>query len=633
MQLRSFLLTAVCCLWAINTNAQTAQILPSDFNAQNVLAEALEKGSILVCKAGQCVQTNHNMSREYLFNQLKSLADANIGQDIEICEGDSTTRQCVQKGISLLVASPAIQTIVQLPKARLIDARPVKDTPGIDLIIDYKMKAGGTFPHCQTTLSRLGTRHAGSSELMSPHFNCALTETGKTLFSIAYHIDYIDFDQGIIGAQYTIAADNVLTGANAGYVLMDFAKGVKMEPGETYPYPEQLAALESGEVATFDTPTDIEAVWLKPTPFLNLLTPTFAPNDCYTFEGGCSAQMLNNPSRAVPPAYAPADMRSGNRNVPPAQAKLDALTPPNVASTTGLIQQTMTVTPASPAERQTITTKTKVAENGKIIYSEEATRHYVRETANGPLVEDKSKAVVQSSGQMPNEETVKNAEKEYAAMKQFEAQTQKALTAGTSVAIQPTQHASAQSKSSSGAIADIATSAKTTQPTAPRPLGQPITQTNVEVIVPDGVVLTEAERAYIEQLAASAEGKPLPLPNIQPEITITNNGNGSDVALPSATGTTPNNGVYQQAPLSGNNQARIGTQPQGVLPQHTQMQQLPVQGAMHPAEQATIPVIGPNSSTVSNQPITITSDTTPVKEEQTSFWDSITDNISKWLYF
>ena len=133
----------------------------------------------------------------------------------------------------------------------------------------------------------------------------------------------------------------------------------------------------------------------------------------------------------------------------------------------------MTVTPASPAERQTITTKTKVAENGKIIYSEEATRHYVRETANGPLVEDKSKAVEQSSGQMPNEETVKNAEKEYAAMKQFEAQTQKALTAGTSVAVQPTQHTSAQSKSSSGAIADIATSAKTTQPTAPRPLGQP----------------------------------------------------------------------------------------------------------------------------------------------------------------
>lgn len=611
MQLRSFLLTAVCCLWAINTNAQTAQILPSDFNAQNVLAEALGKGSILVCKAGQCVQTNHNMSREYLFNQLKELVDANIGQDIEICEGDSARRQCIQNGISLLVASPAIQTIVQIPKARLIDARPVEDTPGIDLIIDYKIKAGGTFPHCQTTLSRLGTRHAGSSELMSPHFNCALTETGKTLFSLAYHIDYIDFDQGIIGAQYTIAADNVLTGANAGYILMDFAKGVKMEPGETYPYPEQLAALESGEVATFDTPMDMEAVWLKPTPFLNLLTPTFAPNDCYTFEGGCSAQMLNNPARAVQPTDTSAGVRSGNRNVPPAQAKLDALTPPNVASTTGLIQQTMTVTPVSPAERQTITTKTKVAENGKIIYSEEATRHYVRETANGPLVEDKSKAVVQSSGQMPNEETVKNAEKEYAAMKQFEAQTQQATTFGKTTVAQPTQTATAGVNT-----ARTATSADAIQPASPRPLGQPITQTNVEVIVPNGVVLTEAERAYIEQLATSAEGQSIQLP----------------------TGNTA-----QQNVMPGNGQAPVMAQPQNALPQNaqmqgatlqnTQMQPIPAQSTMQPMGQPMIPVIGPNGSAVAGQPITITPDATPVKEEQTSWWDNITNHVNKWLYF
>ena len=261
----------------------------------------------------------------------------------------------------------------------------------------------------------------------------------------------------------------------------------------------------------------------------------------------------------------------------------------------------MTVTPVSPAERQTITTKTKVAENGKIIYSEEATRHYVRETANGPLVEDKSKAVVQSSGQMPNEETVKNAEKEYAAMKQFEAQTQQATTSDKTAIAKSTQTATAGVNT-----ARTATSADAIQPTSPRPLGQPITQTNVEVIVPNGVVLTEAERAYIEQLATSAEGQSIQLP----------------------TGNTA-----QQNVMPGNGQAPVMAQPQNALPQNAQMQPIPAQGAMQPMGQPMIPVIGPNGSAVAGQPITITPDATPVKEEQTSWWDNITNHVNKWLYF
>lgn len=619
MPFRTSLLAAVCCVWTVSANAQNAT------NEQNALIDALEQGSILVCKAGQCVQTNHNMSREYLYNQLKALADANIGQNIDICEGNSATRQCVQKGISMPISSPTIQTYVNLPQAKLVDARAVTDVPGLDLIIDYKMKAGGTFPRCQAALSRIGTRHAGSSEMMSPRFNCGLTETGNTTFSLAYHIDYIDFDQGIIGAQYTIAADNILTGANAGYVLMDFDKGVKMDADETFPYPEQLAALQSGEVATFDTPGEIEAVWMKPTPFLNLLTPTFSPNNCYTFDGGCSAQMLNNPTTAVPPA----------------QARLDALTPPNVASTTGLIQQTVSVDPASPAERKTVTTKTIIAENGKAVYSEEATRHYVRETMDGPLTEDTTKAQVRTVGEkpLPIEQAVQNAEKEYAAMKQFEAQTQGTVQNGTPV-VQGMQRVSKQIPSSqivaNAVVQPTTVSAQgqvtqpvnvasapqqvmgqpvAGQPNAKRQLGQPITQTNVEIIVPEGVALSEAERAYIEQIALASETQNGQQQNIAANVVPAPNGAGYPVqsgqgqqngVVPVSMG-YPNDGVpYNRFPIVSTNgktmQPVVSSQPR-VVPAATE------------------------------KPVTITADTTPVKEEQTSFWGDVRKNLNKWLYF
>ena len=585
MSLRLSLSAAVCCLWMVSANAQ---------NAHNTLVEALEQGSILVCKAGQCVQTNHNMSREYLYNQLQALTEVNIGQNFDICEGNSATRRCVQKGILMPVSSPTIQTIVHISNARLVDARPVTDVPGIDLIIDYKIKAGSTFPRCQTALSRIGTRHAGSSEMMSPRFNCMLTETGHTTFSLAYHIDYIDFDQGIIGAQYTMAADNILAGASAGYVLMDFHKGVKMDADEIFPYPEQLAALESGEVATFDTPAEIEAVWMKPTPFLNLLTPTFSPNNCYTFDGGCSARMLNNPTLAVPPA----------------QARIDALTPPHVASTTGLIQQTVVVDPVKPAERRTVTTKTIVAENGKAVYSEEAVRHYVRETMDGPLKEDEAKTQIRTEGEkpLPIEEVLQNAEKEYAAMKQFEAQTQQN---GSSMQVLPTSGVPIQQNVPTGTSKEQLTQQLPDQrpqkPMLPRQAGQPITQTNIEILVPEGVALSEAERAYIEQIALPPEIRESQ--RQKQDVNVMTDPNGNKQPIQAETGKVEMLPVVR---YSSNGSPEVLMDDKTI--QSTDMME-------------------PSAVLQLTEPVMITANTDSVKEEQTSLWENIKKNVSNWFYF
>lgn len=571
MLYRSVLLIGLCVVSATGAWAQKE----TNLSLKEGQTLDLDMGSVLICKANQCVATNHNMSREYLHNQVFSLLSANTGKSIRICEADASTQQCVQNGISLPIYSPTIQTMAHISKARLVDARSVTDVPAHDFIIDYKMKTGDMFPSCQTALSRVGTRHAGSVEIMSPKFNCRLTQTGTTTFSLAYHVDYIDFDKGVIGAVYSIAADKQLKGNGSGYVLLDFDNGVKMDIGETFPYPEQMAALQSGEVATFDTPGEIEAVWMRPTPFLNLLTPAFSPNNCHTFVGGCSAQMLNNPETAVPPA----------------QAKLDKLTPPNVASTTGLIIQELTTEQVAPVEKQKVTTKRFVQENGKTVYSEKSTRHYVRQTPDSPLTEETDKADIQSNGNEPRpiSQVVQNAEKEYAAMKQFQPYTQ-----------QPNKEKVAPTKKT---ILQQSTSNK------PRRLGEPIKQTNVEIVVPQGVVLSDAERSYIEQIA---------LPHVQ-QTQQTQEEQSSDNQQPSQPSQPSQTTTQEPQPSSMPTQE---PQPTPTLVQ-TDEQQLPVV-AVNGKE--VVPVT--DEIPQQTQQPSVFDEVAPTKEEEKSLWQSFTDGIS-----
>ena len=331
------LMSVSCCL-----------LISSTAVAQNL--SVLQGPSITICKDNQCVPSNSEMVRDYLLNQMNELMASNIGKTIHLCEANPNGGGCIQQGISFPLSSPVIQTTATINQAYLVDAKAVKEDVGVDLILDYKVRAADTYPQCQTVLSRMGVASAADIKMMSPRFNCRLTETGKTTFSTTYNVAYLDLDNGVIGAFYTIAAYNALNGSGAGYVLMQFDKGVEMEPGETFPYPAQLEAIMNGTMPPINDPEMLEkmgAFWLKPTPFLNLTTPEFAPNDCFEFQGGCSAEMLNEPTKAVPSAA----------------EKLAALTPPNVLSTTGLIQQTMTVEePKGPVMQQTVVTQRQVLE-------------------------------------------------------------------------------------------------------------------------------------------------------------------------------------------------------------------------------------------------------------------------------
>lgn len=412
--------------------------------AQNF--ENLNQSSILICKDSQCVPSSDQMGHKYLVNQVNELMKNNIGKNISICEASAGNYTCSQQGLSFPVQSELIQTTVNIPTAKIIDAKALKNEPGADLILDYRLRAGDTFPQCQTSLTRIGIAHAADIKIMSPRFNCKVTETSKTTFSITYNVNYLDLDRGIIGAFYTIAANNALKGTQGGYVLMALEKGVQMEPGETFPYVAQLEAILNGSMPQINDPKvadEMEAFWLKPTPFLNLSTPQFAPNNCVDFIGGCSAEMLNNPAVAVPPT----------------EEQLKQLTPAGVPATIGLIQQ-----------------KIEIKNESKVL--------------NNPASQKPvSQQTTLTHSEVLSKQMMKNGEKEYRSLKQFEKQNAVAA---------PVKN---NNPSENQQTATTNASPEQKPETSPTP---------VQILTQPGVTLSADERAYIESLAKSAENQPIP---------------------------------------------------------------------------------------------------------------------------
>ncbi len=535
---------------------------------------SLSAASILICKGTQCVPSSSEMGHAYLVNQMNELMKNNKGKNITLCEASPEKYACTEQGFSFPVQSDMIQTDVTVSAARVIDAKPVKDEPGTDLILDYRLKAGDTFPQCQTSLTRLGVASAADVKIMSPQFNCKVTETNKTTFSLTYNVNYLDLDRGIIGAFYSVAANNALQGKKEGYVLMTLEKGVEMEPGEVFPYVAQLEAILNGsmpQINDSDMIDHMEAFWLKPTPFLNLSTPQFAPNNCINFVGGCSAEMLNDPATAVPPAA----------------EQIARLTPAGVPSTTGLIQQKIEVM------------------NKTTILNEQN----VPQTANPPV----------SSTQM-----MKNGEKEYQSLKQFEAQNafvRKAAPFNQSQTVVPVQQPIPNTAPNKPAAPQPTLNTVTNNPAAPQPT--PIaapnnSQTPVQILTQPGVTLSDEEKAYIESLAKADEGKTVPPAKIDVQSDLT-----AVMGAPNTPPVAVNGPAVQQLPGNAIIPA-AGNVPAAI----------PVPAS--PAEEFSAPVYvvpSQNMQQPAQQPVVIPPVNAPVKEDDSSLWSRMKKGVSELFYW
>ncbi len=207
-------------------------------------AQQLPSDSILICRSQQCAAAEYSMTREFLFNKLSQLFEANRGKNILLCEADPVSRVCYNNALEMPISSGLINTTVRIPSAVLVDNKLAKEPLKMTAILDYNVFTKETKPRCQTALSSLSVPFSDKAELVSPGFGCAFTTTGNTVMSLVYDIDYIDFDYGTIGARYTLASSEIMKGGKTGYTLLRFTE--KMPEKELSEEEIKLKAMYEG---------------------------------------------------------------------------------------------------------------------------------------------------------------------------------------------------------------------------------------------------------------------------------------------------------------------------------------------------------------------------------------------------
>lgn len=491
MNMRSFLSTCVCfTLCATSAFAQT--------------------NSVLICRAKQCADASQTMSKEYLFNQMTALLNKNIGSSVLLCEANPQTHVCLEKGISFNAQSSLIQAIITIPSARIVDAKPLTKETGIDMILDYKVQAGGTYPRCQTALSRLGVADPDNVQMMSPSFACHLTETADTVLSIVYNIDYVDFDYGTFGAYYSAASGLALPGGKSGYMLMRFTQPGTLTLNDAFPMNAVAQGAQQGtqQGTQAETGNTLDPVWMKPTPFLNMETPVFMPQDCATTEQGCSAQAVN--------AYA-----------------TGAVPLTDTVSTTGLIQQNHEYIDPKKGATKVVLTRKQIIENGQARTIEEKVQHFVQETPDSPFVEK-----TDGKSQKTTQQEVKTATQPTKATPKQEAKApaQQPAPAAVKPVTQPvaqgiptaTIPVPAQASDNPALVVpnhtipteqllnaqpqeQIVLQQQLPEGVTPEVYAQAVqmAQTNnVAINMPQGVVLTDQEQSYIQQMPVPQQALP-----------------------------------------------------------------------------------------------------------------------------
>ena len=317
--------------------------------------------SPIICQNKQCLPAYQAVTKDHLFEHINYLLEKNINAPISMCEANPVSKTCLKKGISLPVFTNNAQINIDILSARLIDVKKVPDAAGLDLIIDYKTKAGNIFPSSQTASSRLGVLDYNAIQVIAPTFSCNLTQSTPSALSLDQHVDYINFDTGTIGVNYTSA--NALGQNKTGYLILQFPQQAPFSSHPAFPMPE-VAQLVQTKIET-PAHTKVDPVWMKPAPVLSLEKPTFVDQDCMNTPEGCQNLMLN--------------MRNIQQQVQ------QPATQQGIASTTGLIEQDKVILPPTQGIRKTITTRKQIIEEGKPISVEEDVVHYIQETPSSPL--------------------------------------------------------------------------------------------------------------------------------------------------------------------------------------------------------------------------------------------------------
>ncbi|MDD3669118.1 MAG: hypothetical protein PHX68_02390, partial [Alphaproteobacteria bacterium] len=186
---------------------------------------------ILICRGKQCAASEYAMSRGFLLNKLAELMNRNIGRRAFLCEADPVSRACVMPGIHLAAQTGMTAVTLSIPDVLLVDAKYLNGATGLDMILDYNVKANKTFPKCQASPARLSVDSIDKVQIASGDFACPIVELGTASVNATFNVDYIDFDYGVLGVYYTLGVGEAVRGDRTGYALMRWTADLPQTAG------------------------------------------------------------------------------------------------------------------------------------------------------------------------------------------------------------------------------------------------------------------------------------------------------------------------------------------------------------------------------------------------------------------
>lgn len=178
--------------------------------------------SLFVCQNSRCNYVDETLPLKPWIRKLHKLFKTpNVRMDF--CESSPQNRSCVSDGIKWVAQSAVMGVGFDIPVARTL---PQQNT----LIVDYLVRANESLPTCGFSQSTFEPAENHMIRLVSRDFSCRVTDIGEIHLQNTFFIDYIDFDNAVIGAQYTIQTHGEIQGIGSGYTLIKFRDGNTLKP-------------------------------------------------------------------------------------------------------------------------------------------------------------------------------------------------------------------------------------------------------------------------------------------------------------------------------------------------------------------------------------------------------------------
>ncbi len=206
---------------------------------------------VRICADGVCDESGTRFALKDIARATAELLKANGPGTIDICEADRSNRTCMRPHLSYTVHGP-ISAAGKVPSAALRAGADFDGDRTIHVRLNIPTFVMGQNTDCQDAQSTFKVRSARYMVWESGVYNCGWGGGPQNAAAEGrLGLDFIDFDQGIWGGEFTIRVSGGASGFQSGYALARFRSGMR-QSGQVWlkPRPSRPSRPASPAVAS-----------------------------------------------------------------------------------------------------------------------------------------------------------------------------------------------------------------------------------------------------------------------------------------------------------------------------------------------------------------------------------------------